>query len=235
MSDWLKNDILKTLTETHKRLWEGLHGILPGFQAAESKDPSRDTYLNTLASWEETVKRILNAESSWLAQWTQQLASQQGMPEPISEWMQRVEELMRHWLQTQTDLWDECFRMLKSGGDVSQRPVSHPVARPEIAGKPAAKAAAKLVKVGGAAGEPAGPTRHPPAKDDLKTISGLGPVLEKKLNAYGISSYRQLAELTDDEIKRVETAITKFSGRIHRDNWIEQAKEQHFQKYQERL
>ncbi len=75
----------------------------------------------------------------------------------------------------------------------------------------------------------------PLGKDDLKTLVGVGPAMEKKLNDHGIVSYRQLAQLSDEDIKQLETAITKFSGRIRRDNWIEQAKEQHFQKYNERL
>jgi len=74
----------------------------------------------------------------------------------------------------------------------------------------------------------------PPAPlepDDLKLISGIGPALEKKLNACGISRYQELATLSDADIDRVEAAIKSF-GRIRRDNWISQAKTRHFEKYQ---
>ncbi|SDU47986.1 50S ribosomal protein L21 [Stappia sp. ES.058] len=65
---------------------------------------------------------------------------------------------------------------------------------------------------------PDGPT------DDLKKISGVGPVLEKKLNALGITTYAQIAAFTADDIARVDDALS-FKGRIDRDNWIQQASE----------
>lgn len=74
----------------------------------------------------------------------------------------------------------------------------------------------------------------PSQPDDLKSIIGIGPALEKKLHAQGIVSYRQLATLGEEGIDRLETAI-KTAGRIRRDDWIGQAKARHLQKYQEQL
>lgn len=59
--------------------------------------------------------------------------------------------------------------------------------------------------------------------DDLKLISGVGPVLERKLHALGITTYAQIAALTDVEIGKVDDALN-FKGRIARDNWVGQAK-----------
>jgi predicted flap endonuclease-1-like 5' DNA nuclease len=70
--------------------------------------------------------------------------------------------------------------------------------------------------------------------DDLKLITGIGPALEKKLRACGITTYRQLAMLNDADIERVEAIIKSF-GRIRRDDWIGQAQARHFEKYQETL
>jgi len=61
-------------------------------------------------------------------------------------------------------------------------------------------------------------------KDDLTAIGGIGPALAKKLNAAGISSYAQLAALSDEDIQRLETDVIRFSGRIKRDDWVGQAK-----------
>lgn len=60
--------------------------------------------------------------------------------------------------------------------------------------------------------------------DDLKKISGVGPVLEGKLNALGITTYAQIVNFTAEDIARVDEVLN-FKGRIERDNWIEQAKE----------
>jgi predicted flap endonuclease-1-like 5' DNA nuclease len=61
-------------------------------------------------------------------------------------------------------------------------------------------------------------------RDDLTAIGGIGPALERKLNAAGILSYAQLAALSSDDIEHLEKNIIKFSGRIRRDDWIGQAK-----------
>lgn len=58
--------------------------------------------------------------------------------------------------------------------------------------------------------------------DDLKKISGVGPVLEEKLNGFGIYHYWQIAELKADEIAKIDDALN-FKGRIERDDWLGQA------------
>jgi len=59
--------------------------------------------------------------------------------------------------------------------------------------------------------------------DDLKKISGVGPVIEKKLHALGITKYAQIAAFTKDEIDQVDEVLN-FKGRIERDDWLGQAK-----------
>jgi len=58
--------------------------------------------------------------------------------------------------------------------------------------------------------------------DDLKLIMGVGPVLEQTLNAIGITTYKQVAALTPEQIDAVE-AEAGFKGRITRNNWLQQA------------
>ena len=61
------------------------------------------------------------------------------------------------------------------------------------------------------------------APDDLKLISGVGRGIEAKLNALGITTYAQIAALSDSDRDRVE-AVLNFKGRMNRDNWTGQAK-----------
>jgi len=68
------------------------------------------------------------------------------------------------------------------------------------------------------------PPKAPQKRDDLTAIGGIGPALTKKLNEAGISSYAQLAALSDADIERLEKDIIRFSGRIKRDDWVGQAK-----------
>jgi predicted flap endonuclease-1-like 5' DNA nuclease len=59
--------------------------------------------------------------------------------------------------------------------------------------------------------------------DDLKRISGIGPVIEKTLNEFGFFHYQQIAELTKENIAWLDNYIA-FPGRIERENWVDQAK-----------
>lgn len=60
------------------------------------------------------------------------------------------------------------------------------------------------------------------AADNLKLISGVGPVIEGKLNALGVTRYEQIARFGEDDLRRIDTALN-FRGRVIRDNWVGQA------------
>ena len=58
---------------------------------------------------------------------------------------------------------------------------------------------------------------------DLTLIKGLGPVLQTKLNAEGITRFEHLASLTKSEIAVLDEKLNA-NGRITRDEWVKQAK-----------
>ena len=62
-------------------------------------------------------------------------------------------------------------------------------------------------------------------KDDLKTIKGVGPFIEEKLNALGIYTFSQISKMTSDLEDQVNEAIEFFPGRVKRDEWAKQAKD----------
>ena len=62
------------------------------------------------------------------------------------------------------------------------------------------------------------------SKDDLQVIKGIGPFIEEKLNAFGITTYRQIANMNAKLEKQVNEAIEFFPGRVKRDQWATQAK-----------
>ena len=59
--------------------------------------------------------------------------------------------------------------------------------------------------------------------DDLKQLSGIGPVLEKKLIAEGITSIEQVANLTKEKIAELDEKIG-IKGKIE-DTWLSEANE----------
>jgi large subunit ribosomal protein L21 len=60
--------------------------------------------------------------------------------------------------------------------------------------------------------------------DDIKLIGGVGPALEKKLNAAGITSLTQIAAWKKADVAKFDEEL-EFHGRIERDEWVAQAKD----------
>jgi predicted flap endonuclease-1-like 5' DNA nuclease len=60
--------------------------------------------------------------------------------------------------------------------------------------------------------------------DDLTRIKGHGPQLAALLGELGVTTYTQIAAWEPAEIERIDAKLGRFSGRITRDQWVEQAK-----------
>lgn len=61
-------------------------------------------------------------------------------------------------------------------------------------------------------------------RDDLKEISGIGPVMEEKLNELGIYTFEQVSNMTKIEYDLLDSITGSFPGRAQRDDWAGQAK-----------
>lgn len=60
--------------------------------------------------------------------------------------------------------------------------------------------------------------------DDLSRIKGLGPKLQKLLPTLGLSTFAQIAALSEADLAELDTKLGAFAGRPAKDNWVEQAK-----------
>jgi large subunit ribosomal protein L21 len=90
--------------------------------------------------------------------------------------------------------------------------------------KPAKKAAAKAETKAEAAAPVATLFTAPKGKaDDLTVIVGIGPVAAGQLNEQGITTFKQIAKLSDADIEKID-ANMPFSADQIRD-WRDQAKE----------
>ena len=66
-------------------------------------------------------------------------------------------------------------------------------------------------------------TRPKGEADDLTKISGVDQALAEKLNKLGIIKYEQIAAFSDDDIGKVDDALS-LKGQIERDDWTGEAK-----------
>ncbi|MFT7388015.1 MAG: large subunit ribosomal protein L21 [Candidatus Endobugula sp.] len=60
--------------------------------------------------------------------------------------------------------------------------------------------------------------------DDLSKLTGVGPVLVKKLVEAGVTRFAQIAAWSVEDIALIDEKLN-LKGRVERDDWIAQAKE----------
>lgn len=60
--------------------------------------------------------------------------------------------------------------------------------------------------------------------DDLKLIEGIGPVMEKLVNSFGVFHFDQIAGWTEADVEFFDAKMDRFRGRIARDRWVAQAR-----------
>jgi large subunit ribosomal protein L21 len=99
----------------------------------------------------------------------------------------------------------------------SKTKTAKPAAAKATEAKPAAAKATEAKPAAPKAGKAA-------AGGDLKKLSGVGPALEKKLIAAGVTSLEQVAAWTEADVSKIDEELS-FKGRIEREGWIAQAKE----------
>lgn len=68
------------------------------------------------------------------------------------------------------------------------------------------------------------PATAPARADDLTRIKGLGPKLVSLLADLGITTFAQIAAWSDSDVARIDAQLGRFTGRVTRDQWVEQAK-----------
>ncbi|WP_114287259.1 50S ribosomal protein L21 [Candidatus Halocynthiibacter alkanivorans] len=101
------------------------------------------------------------------------------------------------------------------------------------AGKSGVKVAVGSGSVASVAAAAAAPKKAAPVKaakadtaaagsDDLKKLSGVGPALEKKLLAAGVTTFAQIASWSDADVAEMDEKVS-LKGRIEREGWIAQA------------
>lgn len=123
-------------------------------------------------------------------------------------------------LKARVDALEKEFKALRKMLDEGARKAS-PVTKRRTVNKPAAN---KPVANKPAANKPAASRSAAKNKNDLQMIKGIGAVIEKKLQEYGVKSYAQIAAWSSAEIEDFSQKLN-FKGRIEREHWVEQAKE----------
>ncbi|WP_310531132.1 hypothetical protein [Novosphingobium sp.] len=112
-------------------------------------------------------------------------------------------------------------------------PVSPPITEPTPEVEPAPAPAPEITPAPEPDYEPVAPpppaapppmAAAAPAGDDLARIKGLGPKLQALLPTLGITTFAQIAAMTEADLAVLDSKLGPFAGRPAKDNWVEQAK-----------
>jgi len=241
MSDWAEKAVSQSLELQQEWLeqWSGRADskkLKPKFFAdlnAEARDSMQRWLENQNQLWEQWVKLVRSGAGPDALPGFDELdktiqESVQGQMDLLRDWSEladfeklstkesgkladQIAKSMQKSITTQQRLWSHWFKDL--GGPATTAKTTEPAPSKKTATEHRQKAST--------------PTKtkkqRSDAQDDLKQISGIGPGLEKKLNAEGILTLDQIAKFSDQDIAHLEERIIRFPGRIKREKWVEQA------------
>lgn len=159
--------------------------------------------------WEKTVQQSAKQQMDLMNDWSDMADFEKLSVKEAKKLSDQIVRAMDKSIETQNRLWSHWLNELLS---------PEPEMDQSVATEQRRKRTATAVKK----------KRSPGAKtqsgDNLKQITGIGPALEKKLKENGISTFKQLAELSKEDIARLEEQVIRFPGRIKRERWVQQAK-----------
>jgi len=190
--------------ENQKQLWDQWLQILKGSGETDT--------LPNFGEWEKAVQDSVQHQMALLKDWSEMADFKKLSTKEMTKLSDQIVRSMQKSIETQQQLWSHWFGELGASGSTSAVKENAPSDSPTIeSGKPAAKTK-----------NDSGQSIQ--SSDDLKQISGIGPGLEKKLKEAGIVTLKQISELSDQGIADLEETVIRFSGRINREQWVEQAR-----------
>ncbi|MCI0733143.1 MAG: hypothetical protein L0Y38_04880 [Methylococcaceae bacterium] len=147
--------------------------------------------------WKKVIKESEADLNHWFTKWEEQIHCKPLVPETLNRLVEKLGQEMLGWIQNQSVLWQYGFDFVNGvSADGSDR-------KPD---------SAELEE-------------FPPDRDNLTEISGIGPLIEQLLNAQNIVTFRQIADLSDEELSYLENNVLRFPAKILRKEWIQEARD----------
>jgi predicted flap endonuclease-1-like 5' DNA nuclease len=183
-------------------------------------EPLARAHEDKVRVWESWVNNALAQQREWSQTVTARAADWPGLPTPVGTLIEHTQAANGRLLALQGELWSRWFGLLRRS--------------PQQAANEAAplEAPAAVVETLPADSPPSQALEFE-AEDDLTAIAGVGPAIAGKLRAAGVNTYRAIAAWNEADMTRIEDSVLggRFAGRIRRDDWLDQARWLHAEKY----
>lgn len=102
-------DVMQMWTTTQQKVWSTWLETMQGI----GRTPTPDLRGKIIATWQQSVRDSLEAQSRWMQAWLENLQRVEGMPETARQWLTRGQQEMEQWHGAQRQLWEHLFDVLK--------------------------------------------------------------------------------------------------------------------------
>jgi len=109
--EWAKQSeaMLKTWTETQKKMWDECMRTVQGF----GKSPSTEVWQKIVDSWNQTIQKVLDTQVEGARVWAENFTTAKGTPQETAEWAKQGQDLITRSTETQKQLWGSWFEVVK--------------------------------------------------------------------------------------------------------------------------
>ena len=110
-TEWTKQteDLFKTWTEAQTKMWNDWLKAMQGF----GKSQSSQVWEKSVDAWDESIKKILDAQADWTERWSESLTASKGTPKEMAEWAKQGQDMIQRWTEIQKMLWTSWFEIIK--------------------------------------------------------------------------------------------------------------------------
>jgi len=113
MYDWAKQ------SEAMMQNWAGsqmklLDGYISNMKTTPTY-PGMELYTKTLEMWEESVKHMMSAESSWMDGWIKEIKDEAHdyAEKDMDTWVSDLQDASNQWSDMQKEMWESWFDLMK--------------------------------------------------------------------------------------------------------------------------
>ncbi len=108
--DWLKQsqDMFKMWADAQQKMVSTLTDAVK--KAGDM--PSLDVWQRTVQTWESSVKNLIETQGLWARMWARAASAGSDLPN-VDEFVKTIEDMTRTWVETQLQLWQNWFNMVK--------------------------------------------------------------------------------------------------------------------------
>jgi hypothetical protein len=109
--EWTKQteDLFKTWTDAQTKMWSDWLKTMQGF----GKSQSSQVWEKSVDAWDESIKKILDAQADWTERWADSFTTAKGAPKEMVEWSKQGQEMIKHLTDTQKMLWTNWFAIVR--------------------------------------------------------------------------------------------------------------------------